>query len=211
VEAATLPENAFTVYDNLFTRGRLRAGETVLVHGGSSGIGTTAIMFARAFGAHVITTVGNAEKREFCLRIGAARAIDYKTSDFVEEVLRLTERSGVNVVLDIVGDYVNRDLECLALDGRIVCIATQRGREATIDLGLLLTKRATVLGSSLRPRTPQQKAAIANELLANVWPLLPKRDPIRPIVDSVYPFDKATEAHARLESSAHSGKIVLTP
>jgi NADPH2:quinone reductase len=212
IEAATLPENAFTVYDNLFTRGRLRAGETVLVHGGSSGIGTTAIMFARAFGARVITTVGNAAKGEVCLRIGAEHAIDYKTQDFVDKVLELTGRRGVDVVLDIVGgDYVNRDLAALALDGRIVCIATQRGREATIDLGMLLMKRATVLGSSLRPRTAEQKAAIARELLENVWPLLPKRDPIAPIVDSVFSFENAAGAHARLESSAHAGKIVLVP
>ncbi|HEY1975577.1 MAG TPA: NAD(P)H-quinone oxidoreductase [Candidatus Baltobacteraceae bacterium] len=212
VEAATLPENAFTVYDNLFTRGRLHEGETVLVHGGSSGIGTTAIMFARAFGARVITTVGNAEKCAVCVRIGAEHAIDYKTSDFVEEVRRLTQGRGVHVVLDIVGgDCVNRDLNALALDGRVVCIATQRGREATIDLGLLLMKRATILGSSLRPRTAEQKAAIADELRKNVWPLLPNRDPIAPLVDSVFTFENAAGAHARLESSAHAGKIVLVP
>lgn len=212
IEAATLPENAFTVYDNLFTRGRLRAGETVLVHGGSSGIGTIAIMFARAFGARVIATVGTPEKGAVCVRIGAEHAIDYKTVDFVEEVRNLTQGRGVDVVLDIVGgDYVNRDLAAIALDGRVVCIATQRGREATIDLGLLLMKRATVLGSSLRPRTAEQKAAIARELHENVWPLLPNRDPIEPVVDSVYPFERAAEAHTRLESSAHIGKIVLVP
>lgn len=212
VEAATLPENAFTVYDNLFTRGRLRASETVLVHGGSSGIGTTAIMFARAFGAHVIATAGNPEKCAFCVRIGAEHAIDYKVADFVEEVRTLTQGRGVDVVLDIVGgDYVNRDLTALALDGRVVCIATQRGREATIDLGLLLTRRATIMGSSLRPRTADQKAAIASELLEKVWPLLRRRDPIAPLVDSVFTFENAPGAHARLESSAHAGKIVLVP
>lgn len=212
VEAATLPENAFTVYDNLFTRGRLRAGETLLVHGGSSGIGSTAIMFARAFGARVIATAGNAQKCDFCVRIGAERAIDYKTSDFVDEVLELTQQRGVDVVLDIVGgDYLNRDLKALALDGRVVCIATQGGREATIDLGMLLTKRATIVGSSLRPRTADQKAAIADELLTHIWPLLPKRGAIAPLVDSVFTFDRAAEAHARLESSAHAGKIVLVP
>lgn len=212
IEAATLPENAFTVYDNVFTRGRLSRGETILVHGGSSGIGTTAIMFARAFGAHVIATVGNPQKAEFCVRIGAEHAIDYKTQDFVDAVNTITGGRGVDVVLDIVGgDYVNRDLAALALDGRIACIATTRGREATIDLGMLLMKRATILGSSLRPRTIEQKAAIARQLLEKVWPLLPKRDPIRPLVDSVYSLDEASEAHARLESSEHAGKIVLVP
>ena len=212
IEASTLPENAFTVYDNLFTRGRLSDGETVLVHGGSSGIGTTAIMFARAFGARVIATAGSSEKCAFCTRIGAEHAIDYKTNDFVEEVLKLTHKRGVDVVLDIVGgDYLNRDLKALALDGRIVCIATQRGRDATIDLGMLLTKRATLLGSSLRPRTAEQKAAIAQMLLERIWPLLPKRDPIAPLVDSVFTFEQAAEAHARLESSQHAGKIVLVP
>lgn len=212
IEAATLPENAFTVYDNVFTRSRLQRGETILVHGGSSGIGSTAIMFARAFGAHVITTVGSPQKREFCLGIGAEHAIDYETEDFVEAVNSITRGRGVDVVLDIVGgDYLNRDLAALALDGRIACIATTRGREATIDIGVMLVKRATILGSSLRPRTVDQKASIAQELLTNVWPLLPKRDPIAPLVDSVYPFDKAADAHARLESSAHTGKIVLVP
>lgn len=212
IEAATLPENAFTVYDNVFTRGRLSRGETILVHGGSSGIGTTAIMFARAFGAHVIATVGNPQKAEFCVRIGAEHAIDYKTQDFVDAVNTITGGRGVDVVLDIVGgDYVNRDLAALALDGRIACIATTRGREATIDLGMLLMKRATILGSSLRPRTIEQKAAIARQLLEKVWPLLPKRDPIRPLVDSVYSLGEASEAHARLESSEHAGKIVLVP
>ncbi|HZY98329.1 MAG TPA: NAD(P)H-quinone oxidoreductase [Candidatus Baltobacteraceae bacterium] len=212
IEAATLPENAFTVYDNLFTRGRLRAGETTLVHGGTSGIGTTAIMFARAFGACVIATAGSREKCAFLERLGVAHAIDYKTRDFVAAVLEYTEKRGVDVILDIVGgDYVNRDLAAIALDGRVICLATTRGRLATIDLGMLLAKRATVMGSSLRPRTAEQKAAIARELRANVWPLLPKRDPIAPIVDSVFTFENAAAAHARLESSAHVGKIVLTP
>ncbi len=212
IEAATLPENAFTVYDNLVTRARLSRGDTILVHGGSSGIGTTAIMFARAFGARVITTVGNPDKRDVCAGIGAEHAINYKTQDFVEAVMAITQGRGVDVVLDIVGgDYVNRDLAALALDGRIACIATMRGRETTIDLGMLLAKRANIFGSSLRPRTAEQKAAIARELRAKIWPLLPKRDPIAPMVDSVFTFEDAPAAHARLESSAHAGKIVLTP
>jgi len=212
IEAATLPENAFTVYDNVFTRACLESDETILVHGGSSGIGSTAIMFARAFGARVITTVGNSDKRAVCLRLGVDLAIEYRTQDFVEAVLQYTQNRGVDVVLDIVGgDYLNRDLKALALDGRIACISTMGGRESTIELGLLLTKRATLLGSSLRPRTAEQKAAIARELREKVWPLLPKRDPIFPLVDSVFPFERAADAHARLESSAHAGKIVLVP
>jgi NADPH2:quinone reductase len=212
VEAATLPENAFTVYDNLITRARLQAGQTLLVHGGTSGIGSMAIMFARTLGARAIATGGTAEKCAAARRIGACAAIDYRTRDFVAEVLLLTDQRGVDVVLDIVGgDYVERDLRCLALDGRIACIATQRGRRSEIDLGLLLAKRATILGSSLRPRSPQQKADIARALLRDIWPRLPRRDTIVPLVDSVYPFERAADAHARLDSGLHVGKIVLTP
>jgi NADPH2:quinone reductase len=212
VEAATLPENAFTVYDNVFTRARLQPGEWILVHGGTSGIGTTAIMFAKAMGSPSIATAGGSQKCAACVEIGANEAIDYRTHDFVEEVKRITNGRGVDVVLDIVGgDYIARDVAALALDGRIACIATHRGREATIDLGLLLGKRATILGSSLRARTTEQKAAIARALRERIWPHLPSRDRIRPVVDSVYPFTQAAEAHAKLESSAHIGKIVLTP
>jgi NADPH:quinone reductase len=212
VEAATLPENAFTVYDNLITRARLRAGEVVLVHGGTSGIGSTAIMFARAVGASAIATAGSDEKCAACLRLGATDAINYRKQDFVAETKRITGERGVDVVLDIVGgDYLARDLDALAFDGRIVCLAVRRARTAEINLGQLIQKRATILGSSLRARSAQQKAAIARELEARIWPLLPKRDPIAPLVDSVYPFERAAEAHARLESSAHIGKIILTP
>jgi putative PIG3 family NAD(P)H quinone oxidoreductase len=210
VEAASLPENAFTVYDNLFTRTRLTAGESVLVHGGTSGIGTTAIMFATALGARAFATAGGPEKCAACVKLGAIEAIDYRTQDFVEQVARITGGRGVDVVLDIVGgDYIARDLQCLALDGRVACIATQRGRNAGIDLGILLAKRATVIGSSLRSRSDEQKAAIARALRARIWPLLPKRDPIQPVIDSTYPFERAAEAHTRMESSAHIGKIVL--
>jgi NADPH2:quinone reductase len=212
VEAATLPENAFTVYENVFTRARLSPGESILVHGGSSGIGTTAIMFATALGSRAIATAGSDAKYEACLKLGASEAINYRSPDFVDEIARITGGNGVNVVLDIVGgDYIIRDLRCVALDGRIACIATQRGRVAEIDLSLLLHKRATILGSSLRPRTPAQKAAIAAKLRERIWPLLPVRSAIVPVVDSVYPFERAAEAHARLESSAHIGTIVLTP
>ncbi|HVA33837.1 MAG TPA: NAD(P)H-quinone oxidoreductase [Candidatus Baltobacteraceae bacterium] len=212
IEAASLPENAFTVYDNLFVRARLVAGETVLVHGGTSGIGTTAIMFARAFGSRVIATAGSADKCAACVKLGASDAIDYQRFDFVSEVKRLTGGRGVDVVLDVVGgDYVARDVAALALDGRVACLATARGRIAQIDLGMLLTRRATIMGSSLRSRTNDEKAAIAAALRERVWSLLPQRDPIAPVVDSVYPFARAADAHARLESSAHIGKIVLVP
>jgi NADPH2:quinone reductase len=200
------------VYDNVFVRAKLQPGETLLVHGGSSGIGTTAIMFARAFGARPIATAGSKEKCAACLRLGAIAAIDYRRSDFVEESKRLTGGRGVDVVLDIVGgDYVARDVEALAPDGRIACIAAMRGRDVRIDLMKLLWRRGTILASSLRPRTSEQKGEIARALRERVWPLLARRDPIAPVVDSVYPFEKAADAHARLESSAHVGKIVLVP
>jgi NADPH2:quinone reductase len=211
VEGATLPENAFTVFDNVFSRAKLEPGEILLVHGGTSGIGTTAIAFATALQSKVVATAGSDEKCSACLRLGAVAAINYRTQDFVAEVMRLTGGRGADVVLDIVGgDYVGRDLQCLAVDGRVACIATAGGREAPIDLGTLMVKRGTILGSSLRPRSAQQKAQIAAALRERVWPLLAARA-IVPTVDSVYPFDRATEAHARLESSAHVGKIVLVP
>jgi len=210
-EAATLPENMFTVYDNVFRRARLRTGETFLVHGGTSGIGTTAIMLARAFGARAFATAGGPHKVAACERLGAERAFDYREVDFVEAVLDATGGAGVDVILDPVGgDYVPRDLAALALDGRVAVIGTMRGATAELDLGRLLRRRATVLGSSLRPRTDAQKAAIAGELLAAVWPLLPKRDPVAPVVDSTFPLERAADAHRRLEASEHVGKIVLT-
>jgi NADPH:quinone reductase len=212
VEGATLPENAFTVYDALLVRAKLRRGEDVLIHGGTSGIGSMGIMFARAVGARVITTAGSDEKCRAALDFGAEAAINYKTTDFVEKVREFTDKRGVNVVLDIVGgDYINRDLRALAIEGRIACLAHNGGVESTIDLNYLLGRRATIYGSSLRPRTVEQKAQIAQALLTNIWPLLGARDPIMPIVDSVYAFAQASEAHARLESSQHIGKIVLVP
>jgi NADPH:quinone reductase len=212
VEAAALPENAFTVYDNLFTRARLRAGEAVLVHGGTSGIGTTAIMFASALGATAFATAGTPEKCEACLRLGAAYAIDYRTADFVDEVKRITQERGVDVVLDIVGgEYVARNLDCLALDGRVVCVASPHGSRIELDLRVLFAKRGAVLASSMRPRSAAEKAAIAHELERRIWPLLRERDAIVPVIDSVYPFERAADAHARLESSAHVGKLVLVP
>lgn len=210
-EAASLPENMFTVYDNLFTRARLQAGESVLVHGGSSGIGTTAIMLAKAFGAAFIAaTAGTPEKCAACRDLGADLAIDYKTSDFVTEIKNATSGRGVDVILDIVGgDYIARDLEALAPEGRIVSIATPRGRTVELNLGMLMQRRAAIMGSALRARTVEQKGAVAAELLREVWPRLPARNPIRPVVDSTFPLVDAAAAHRRLEESAHVGKIVL--
>ena len=212
VEAATLPENAFTVYDNLFTRARLRAGESVLVHGGTSGIGSTAIMFATALGATALATAGTPEKCAACIRLGAVAAINYRTTDFAAEARRLTDGRGVDVVLDIVGgDYVARDLEAIALDGRVACLAMRRERIVELNLEKLFAKRGTILASRLRTRTVAEKAAIARELERHIWPLLPQRTTIVPVVDAVFPFDRAADAHVRLESSAHVGKIVLVP
>ncbi len=212
IEAATLPENAFTVYDNLISRARLRARQTVLVHGGTSGIGSTAIMFAAALGATSFATAGSPEKCAACIRLGALHAIDYRTTDFVAEVKRLTKNRGVDVVLDIVGgEYVARNLECLALDGRVVCIAMLDGSRVQLDLRRLFAKRGAILASSLRPRSSLEKSAIARALERRIWPLLPKRDKIVPVVDAIYSFERAADAHARMESSAHIGKLVLTP
>ncbi|MDQ2992841.1 MAG: NAD(P)H-quinone oxidoreductase [Candidatus Eremiobacteraeota bacterium] len=210
VEAATLPENMFTVYDNVFRRARLLAGETFLVHGGTSGIGTTAIMLTKAFGARVFATAGSAEKVAACERLGAGSAFDYRTTDFVAAVREATGGEGVDVILDPVGgDYIPRDLDALALDGRIAVIGTMRGATAELHIGTLVHRRATLLGSSLRPRSDDQKAEIARELRARVWPLLPSRASIVPQVDSTFAPERADEAHRRLESSAHIGKIVL--
>jgi NADPH:quinone reductase len=212
VDGATLPENAFTVFDNLLVRARLREGEIALIHGGTSGIGTMAIMFARAVRARPIVTAGSQEKCRAALDLGAEAAIDYTREDFVERVRELTEQRGVDVVLDIVGGgYIDRDLRAIATDGRIACIAHAGGAEASIDLRYLMQRRATILGSTLRPRTNPEKAAIADGLRVRIWPLLPARDPIAPVIDSVYPFSAAAEAHSRLESSRHIGKIVLVP
>ncbi len=212
VEGATLPENGFTVYDNLIVRARLREGDVVLVHGGTSGIGTMATQMALAMGATVIATVGSDEKCDAAIQLGASFAINYRTSDFVERVREITKGRGVDVVLDIVGgDYIDRDLRALALDGRISCLATAGGSTASIDLRYLLQRRATVLGSSLRPRSADEKAEIARGLRAMIWPLLPARDPISPVIDSLFTFSQAAQAHERLESHEHVGKIVLVP
>ena len=213
VEAASLPENMFTVWDNVFRRAHLSRGETLLVHGGTSGIGSTAIMLGRAFGAEVIATAGGEAKRAACLSIGAALAIDYKVSDFVPLVLKRTGGRGADVSIDIVGgDYVQRCLDCMAVEGRLVHLATQGpDKRATLDMSVLLKKRGTIIGSSLRWRTPDEKGLIAADLLAHVWPKLPPRDPIAPLIDSVHPLHAAAQVHAYFDSGVHVGKIILTP
>ena len=210
VEAATLPENVFTVYDNLITRARLSRGETVLIHGGTSGIGSTAIMLSRAWGAVPIATAGSAKKCDACLSFGAAHAINYKETDFVTEIRRITTGRGINVILDLVGgSYLERNVESLAKEGRLSVVATQGGRTGVLDVRKLMQKRARVLGSTMRVRTAEEKGEIAERLLREVWPLHPAKDPIRPVIDSTFPLADARLAHARMESSEHIGKIVL--
>jgi len=209
VEAAGLPETYFTVWSNVFDRGRLHGGETLLVHGGTSGIGVTAIQLGKAFGARVVVTAGSADKCKACLQIGADAAINYKEQDFVEEVKRLTEGRGVDVVLDMVaGSYIARDVQCLAEDGRIVIIAVQGGVKSEFNAGDVLRRRLTITGSTLRPRPESFKAAIAASLRANVWPLL-EAERIKPIVHRVFEASQAAAAHRLMESGEHVGKIVL--
>lgn len=211
IEAAAVPETFFTVWVNAFMTGRLSAGETALVHGGSSGIGTTAIMLAKAIGARIIVTAGSDEKCEACVKLGADLAINYRTKDFVAEVKAFTGGKGVNVVLDMVGGpYVQRNMECAGMDARLVQIAYQQGYKIeNFDMRPISSKRLVLTGSTLRPRTVEQKAAIADSLRERVWPLL-KEGKIRPIIDSTFPLREASKAHARMETSAHVGKIVLT-
>ncbi len=210
VEAAAIPETFFTVWTNVFERGALKAGETLLVHGGSSGIGTTAIHLAKAFGAHVVATVGSDEKTRDCVRLGADLAINYKTEDFVTATLAATDGKGANVILDMVGgDYVARNYAAAALDGRIVQIAFLRGQKVEIDLRVVMAKRLFHTGSTLRPRSVREKAVIAEALYAKVWPLLAEGR-CKPVIDSIFPLAEAASAHRRMESSAHVGKIVLT-
>lgn len=210
VEAAALPETFFTVWSNVFDRGRLQKGETLLVQGGSSGIGVTAIQVARAHGAAVIVTAGSDEKCAACLALGAHHAINYRTHDFVAEVQRITEGKGVDVVLDMVaGSYVAREVESLAEDGRLVIIAVQGGTDAQFNAGLVLRKRLTLTGSTLRQRPVAFKAQIARALLEQVWPLLAS-GAVRPVIYRTFAAADAAAAHALMESSEHIGKIVLT-
>ena len=208
-QAAALPENHFTVWTNVMDRGRLKAGETFLVHGGSSGIGLTAIQFAKAFGATVYTTVGSEEKARACLEAGATEAILYRSQDFMTEIARLTAKRGVDVILDMVGgDYIPRNLRSLAVDGRLVQIAFLQGPKIEVDFTLLMVKRLTYTGSTLRPRSAADKAAIGRQLQAQIWPRL-TRGEIRTVIERVYPFDQVVAAHELMESSAHIGKILL--
>lgn len=210
VQAAALPETFFTVWQNVFVRGGLKEGESFLVHGGTSGIGTTAIQLAKAFGAKVFATAGNAEKCAACETLGAARAINYREEDFVAVVKEATGGKGVDLILDMVGgEYVERNLQAAAEDGRIHQIAFQKGSKVTIDLMRLMLKRVVLSGSTLRPRTMQVKGELARGLEEKVWPLLAAGQ-IKPIIDSTFPLDRAAEAHARMETNAHIGKIILT-
>ena len=210
IEAASLPETFFTVWSNVFDRGRLQAGETLLVQGGTSGIGVTAIQLARALGATVIVTAGSDEKCAACLALGAHHAINYKTQDFVEEAKRITAGKGVDVVLDMVaGDYVAREVECLAEDGRLVIIAVQGGVQSAFNAGLVLRRRLTITGSTLRPRPVAFKGAIARALREHVWPLI-AAGTVRPVIYRTFAAADAAQAHALMESNQHTGKIVLT-
>ncbi len=210
VGAAALPETCFTVWTNLVDGGRLAAGETLLVHGGASGIGTTAIQLARALGARVIVTAGSSEKCEACERLGAERAINYREEDFVEAVRQATGGRGADVILDIVGgEYAARNLDALARGGRLVVIGLLGGAKATLSLVTLMQKRAVVTGSTLRPRSVAEKGRIAAALVEWVWPLV-ARGEMKPIVHATFPLARAADAHRLMESSGHFGKIVLT-
>jgi NADPH2:quinone reductase len=209
VTTAAIPEAFFTVWTNLFQRGGLRGGERVLIHGGTSGIGTTAIQLARVFDAVVFATAGSDEKCDACRRLGAALAINYRSEDFAEVVRAETSGAGVDVILDIIGgDYFARNLESLALNGRLVQIGLLGGARASLDLTRVLHRRLTITGSTLRARTVEEKGALARDVEANVWPLL-AAGRVAPIIDRTFPLSEAAEAHRRMESSQHIGKIVL--
>jgi putative PIG3 family NAD(P)H quinone oxidoreductase len=209
IQAAAIPETFFTVWTNVFESGRLVAGESLLVHGGSSGIGTTAIQLARVRGAHVLTTAGSTEKCQACEQLGAHRAINYRTEDFVEVIRELTGRRGVDVILDMVGgDYFAGNVESLAFRGRLVQIAFLKGSKAEINLMTVMQRRLTITGSTLRPRSVEEKGSIARALHQEVWPLI-ESGRVRPVVHATFPLASAAEAHRLLESGSHIGKIVL--
>lgn len=213
VEAASLPETFFTVWQNVFVNARLQGGQTLLVQGGSSGIGVTAIQLGKAFGAQVIVTAGSDDKCAACVALGADHAINYRTQDFVAETRRLTGGRGADVVLDMVGgEYIERELQCMAEDARLALIAVQGGSASRIDAGLLLRRRLAIIGSTLRPRPLAYKAQLARELREKVWPLLGEagRGRVRPVVHKVFAAAEAAAAHALMESGTHVGKIVLT-
>jgi putative PIG3 family NAD(P)H quinone oxidoreductase len=209
LQAAALPENYFTVWTNVFQRGHLQSGETILVHGGSSGIGLTAIQLAKAFGAKVLCTVGNEDKVKACLNVGADVAINYRTQDFVKETLNATDQKGVNIILDMVGgDYMQRNLSSLGVDGRLIQIAFLQPSKTEVDWIGLMVKRLTFTGSTLRPRTAADKAQMASELKTKVWPLLEKAQCL-PVIHQVFDMSEAVKAHELMESSVHIGKIML--
>jgi NADPH2:quinone reductase len=208
-EAGAIPETLMTVWHNVFERGALQPGETLLIHGGSSGIGTMAIQLAKAFGSKVIVTVGGQDKVDACLKLGADRAVNYKTEDFVAEVKAATGGAGANVILDMVGgDYVERNYDAAALDGRIVQIATLGGAKATVNIAKVMVKRLHHTGSTLRPRSNADKAAMVAAIEARVMPLL-REGRVKPLMDSTFPLEKAADAQRRMETSQHIGKIVL--
>jgi len=210
IEAAAVPETFFTVWHNVFERGRLKSGETLLVHGGSSGIGTTAIQLAKAFGARVITTAGSAEKCEACRKLGADVAVNYRSEDFVAATKTATDGKGAEVILDMVGgDYIARNYEAAGVDGRIVQIAFQGSSRANVDFLRIMLKRLTHTGSTLRARSVADKAAIARAIEANVWPLI-AAGKVKPVIYRTFPLREASAAHALMETSTHIGKIVLT-
>ncbi len=209
LQGAALPENYFTVYTNLIERGQLKKGEAVLIHGGSSGIGITAIQMAKAWGATVYCTVGSADKQAACLKLGADAAINYKTHDFAAQIATLTKGRGVDVVLDMVaGEYTDKNLASLALDGRLVQIALLQGGRVTANIAPIMIKRLTFTGSTLRPRTPEQKAAIADALKRDIWPLIEKQQ-LLPVIYQVFDLAQAPQAHALMESSVHIGKVMM--
>jgi putative PIG3 family NAD(P)H quinone oxidoreductase len=210
VRSAALPETFFTVWQNLFKRGGLKAGQSVLIHGGSSGIGTTAIQLAKAFGATVFTTAGSADKCAACESLGADTAINYREEDFAAMVKKATSGRGVDLILDMVGgSYIDRNLSCVAEDGSIHQIAFLEGSKATVDLMRLMLKRITLTGSTLRVRSAEVKGELARALEEKVWPLLASGE-VKPVIDSTFPLEKAADAHRRMESNAHIGKIILT-
>jgi len=209
LEAASLPENYFTVWNNVFDRVHLTAGETILIHGGSGGIGLTAIQLAKAFGAKAITTVGSTDKVAFCTSIGADHAINYREQDFVAEVARITDKRGVDVVLDMVGgDYIEKNIRCLALEGRMAMIAFLQGSKVMTEWRHVMMKRLTITGSTLRASPASRKAQIAANLREKVWPLFASGK-LKPVIHRVFPLAEAAEAHRLMESSAHIGKIML--
>ncbi|MCK4842101.1 MAG: NAD(P)H-quinone oxidoreductase [Methylococcales bacterium] len=210
IQAAALPETFFTVWSNVFDRGQLKSNESILIHGGSSGIGTTAIQLAKAFGAKVYVTAGSDEKCNFCKKLGAYVSINYKKNDFVTEIKRLTQDQGVDVILDMIGgDYFPRNLKCMNFDGRLIQIALQNGIKSEINLLPVMLKRLTITGSTLRARDNAFKEDIATQLLNNVWPLLESAK-IKPIIHTSFPLHQADKAHQLMESSQHIGKIILT-